>query len=228
MVVTLRPLFLTSRSDWYQARPKLLLRAMNAGSTLPSSRNLLCSTVNMSNARPCLMLRSWMSSGSFSLPRLTVTLADGGRDGSSGKAARQRTTAGSANRLNCFWSTSWALPTRATAIAATTAARASHMHFSERMVICILPPDCRGFWVGVRPGRQPCHGPYALLRRMDADVQLAEDKRCRQRFGDADQRRATIRTVDERRGSRGDLPRVPCPAANPSCWSTPAFPRTRP
>src|SRR5262249_21599654 len=60
MVVTLRRSFFTSRSDWYQARPKLLFLATKAGSTVPSERNLLCSTVNMSKARPGLMLRSWM------------------------------------------------------------------------------------------------------------------------------------------------------------------------
>jgi hypothetical protein len=47
-------------------------------------------------------------------------------------------------------------------------------NFSERMVIVHLLQAARGIWVGIRPGRQPCHAPYARPARVDAGVHPAE------------------------------------------------------
>ena len=75
----------TSRSDWYQASPKFV----KPGTGVPFERWLLRWTVNRSKSRLGLKFFTLTVSVSFSLPRVTVTLAVGVLPG----AARHGSTA---------------------------------------------------------------------------------------------------------------------------------------
>src|SRR6476619_1214984 len=81
------------RSDWSQAKPQL---PPKLGLAEPSASCGVFSTVNRSKSRSGLRLRTFSSSWSFSLPRVTSTLATGVLPG----AARQLRNGVFGNRSN--------------------------------------------------------------------------------------------------------------------------------